>query len=56
LSSWWFLPAAVVTAGYMIFLSGKLWKNPDRAAARKLFFYTLLYLPVALGAFLVFVS
>ncbi|MGK0187977.1 MAG: protoheme IX farnesyltransferase, partial [Verrucomicrobiales bacterium] len=43
LSSWWFLPAAVVTAGYMIFLSGKLWKNPDRAAARKLFFYTLLY-------------
>lgn len=56
LSSWWFLPAALCTAGYMVMLSGKLWKHPDRAAARKLFFYTLLYLPVVLGAFLLFVS
>lgn len=56
LSSWWFLPAALATAGYMVMLSTRLWKHPDRPAARTLFFYTLLYLPVVLGAFLVFVT
>lgn len=56
LSSWWFLPPALLTAGYMVFLSFRLWKFPDRPTARKLFFYTLLYLPVVLGAFLVFVT
>ena len=56
LSSWWFLPAALVTGGYMALLAWRLWKSPDRSAARRLFFYTLLYLPVVLGAFLVFVS
>jgi heme o synthase len=56
LSSWWFLPPALVTAGYMVLLSFRLWKNPDRPTARKLFLYTLLYLPVVLCAFLIFVS
>jgi protoheme IX farnesyltransferase len=56
LSSWWFLPAALLSGGYMVLLAWRLWKRPDRPAARRLFFYTLLYLPVVLGAFLVFVS
>ena len=55
LSSWWFLPAALLTGGHMVGLAWRLWKRPERAAARRLFFYTLFYLPVVLGAFLVFI-
>ncbi len=46
----WFLPAAFVINGMLLWLAWKFLKTPDRPAARKLFFYTLMHLPLLLGA------
>ncbi len=46
----WFLPPALLLSGWLSFLALKFNRNPERPAARKLFFCTLMYLPLILIA------
>jgi protoheme IX farnesyltransferase len=50
----WFLPAACVINGILLWLAWKFLKTPDRPTARKLFFYTLMHLPLLLGVSMAF--
>jgi heme O synthase-like polyprenyltransferase len=52
-SSWWFAPMGLVLGGWLVWLSLKFLRVPERAAARRLFFATLLYLPAMLAAVLI---
>ena len=45
---WWFVPPAVLVSGWLCLLAVRFYSQPERASARKLFFCTLMYLPVVL--------
>lgn len=49
LAAWWACGVAAVAGLLTAWLSWKFYAAGDRAAARKLFFSTLIYLPVVLG-------
>jgi heme o synthase len=49
LTSFWFLPLALLVNAALLWLSWRFFVVRDRPSARKLFFFTLLYLPVMLG-------
>ena len=53
-TSWWFALPALLLGAWLLFLSVKFLKNPERASARKLFLATLLYLPAMLIPLLIF--
>ena len=44
----WFLPFALLLTGWMLWLAWRFFRVRDRASARKLFFCTLIYLPLVL--------
>jgi heme O synthase-like polyprenyltransferase len=44
----WFLPPALLLSGWLGWLALRFNRQPERAAARKLFFCTLAYLPLIL--------
>lgn len=44
-----FLPAALLVNAGLLWLAWKFFRIRDRASARRLFFFTLLYLPLILG-------
>lgn len=46
--AWLFLPPALLVTGWLCLLAIRFQKTPERGTARKLFFCTLLYLPVIL--------
>jgi heme o synthase len=46
--------AALVLGGWLTWLSVRFWRERTRAAARRVFLFTLLFLPLSLGALLVF--
>jgi protoheme IX farnesyltransferase len=48
-ASMWFLPPALAATAGMLWLSWRFSVTRDRASARRLFFFTLLYLPVMLA-------
>jgi protoheme IX farnesyltransferase len=48
-ASMWFLPLALATTSGLLWLSWRFFVVRDRASARKLFFFTLLYLPAMLA-------
>jgi heme O synthase-like polyprenyltransferase len=54
LASMWFLPLALATTLVLLWLSWRFFVVRDRPSARKLFFFTLLYLPVMLVLSMVF--
>jgi len=54
LTTVYFLPAALLVNLALLWLSWKFCQIRDRASARKLFFFTLLYLPLMLGLSMVF--
>ena len=49
-----FLPFALLANAGLLMLAWRFSKSRDRASARKLFFYTLLYLPLLLGISMMF--
>jgi protoheme IX farnesyltransferase len=49
-TQWWFLIPGVLLGGLMLYLAAKFRRSRERGDARKLFFYTLLYLPLILIA------
>ncbi|HWB03584.1 MAG TPA: heme o synthase [Verrucomicrobiales bacterium] len=51
-TSWIFAVPALLLGGWLVALSVQFLRVPDRGRARKLFFATLLYLPVMLAALL----
>jgi len=51
-TSWIFAIPALLLGGWLVWLSAQFLGNPERPRARKLFFATLLYLPVMLAALL----
>ncbi len=51
-SRWWFLAPGLICSGALTWLAWKFYGDRSVAAARKLFFGTLLYLPVVLLAVL----
>lgn len=53
IAHWWFVLPGVLTGGYVVMLALRFWKGRDVPSARKLFFGTLMYLPVALLAVLI---
>lgn len=53
-TSIWFLPLALLVNSALILFAWKFYKTRDHASARKLFFYTLLYLPLMLGLSMIF--
>lgn len=53
-TSMWFLPLALLINAGLILLAWRFFKVRDRVNARKLFFYTLLYLPLMLGLSMIF--
>jgi heme o synthase len=44
----WFLPPALLLSGWLCWLALRFNRQPERATARKLFFCTLMYLPLIL--------
>ncbi|MEZ0275875.1 MAG: heme o synthase [Roseimicrobium sp.] len=50
----WFLPATLLINGALLWLAWKFLKTRDRPTARKLFFYTLMHLPLLLGVSMAF--
>ena len=53
-ASWWFLPLSLLVNVGLLRFAWAFYANRDRATARKLFFFTLLYLPVMLALSMVF--
>ncbi|CAN5665339.1 heme o synthase [soil metagenome] len=53
-TSMWFLPLALLINVGLIFLAWQFYIARDRVSARKLFFYTLFYLPLMLGLSMIF--
>lgn len=53
ITRWWFVLPGALVAGWLVMLSQKFVKTPERATGRKLFFGTLIYLPIVLVAALV---
>ncbi|MEZ0387409.1 MAG: heme o synthase [Verrucomicrobium sp.] len=53
-TSVWFLPFGLLANLPLVWLAWKFRKVRDRAGARKLFFFTLMYLPIMLGISMVF--
>jgi protoheme IX farnesyltransferase len=53
-SSMWFLPPALAMTAGLLWLSWRFFGVRDRASARKLFFFTLLYLPAMLALSMMF--
>ena len=51
-TSWVFAVPALLLGAWLIHLSLRFLKNPERLRARRLFFATLLYLPAMLAALL----
>ncbi len=51
-SRWWFVVPGLLLAGWLVWLGLKFVGTPERTTARKLFFATLIYLPVVLVAVL----
>lgn len=51
-TSWYFTAPALLLGGWLVVLSLGFLRVPERARARKLFFATLIYLPVMLAALL----
>lgn len=49
-----FLGVATLLTGAMVVLAARFVRRPEREAARTLFFYTLIYLPLVLAAVMVF--
>jgi protoheme IX farnesyltransferase len=49
LTNFWFLPLALLVNAALLWFSRRFFVVRDRPSARKLFFFTLLYLPVMLG-------
>lgn len=47
-TSSWFLVPALLLNGVLLLMAGRFFKSRDRIAARKLFLFTLLYLPLLL--------
>jgi len=45
----WAVVLAVAVSVWMVWLAAKFWRDRSRDSARKLFLYTLLYLPISLG-------
>lgn len=54
LTGYWFLAPALVVNGVMILLAWKFCVQPERPVARRLFLYTLIYLPLMLGVSVLF--
>jgi protoheme IX farnesyltransferase len=54
LAGWGHGLASAAMGGFLVFLSVKFLVAPERQAARKVFFFTLLFLPVVLVSLLVF--
>lgn len=50
LTHYWFLAPALLVNAWLLLLSWRFLKTPDRPHARKLFLFTLLYLPLMLAA------
>ena len=46
--AWWFLPFAWVLTGWLCSLAWRFFRTRERTAARRLFFCTLIYLPLVL--------
>lgn len=46
--AWWFLPFAWVLTGWLCLLAWRFFRTRERTAARRLFFCTLIYLPLVL--------
>lgn len=46
--AWWFLPPALLLSGWLSWLALRFNRMPERPTARKLFFCTLMYLPLIL--------
>ncbi len=46
--AWWFLPLALLLAGWLCWLAWQFYRHRERPRARKLFFCTLMYLPAIL--------
>jgi protoheme IX farnesyltransferase len=53
-ASFWFLPFALLVNLVLLALAWKFYKVRDRVSARKLFFFTLMYLPLLLIISMVF--
>jgi heme O synthase-like polyprenyltransferase len=53
LTPWWFAIPGILLGLGMTFLALRFVKTRERSDARKLFLYTLLYLPVFLGIALI---
>lgn len=47
-AAWWAAIGMVLLGGYMCFLAYKFLQSSDRKDARKLFFFTLMYLPLVM--------
>ena len=50
LAAWWSVAVAILLSLWLVILSAAFLKSPSREAARKLFFATLIYLPIVLAA------
>ena len=48
MASWWWLVAALILGARMVMLARRFGQEGERGSARRLFLYTLLYLPLAL--------
>lgn len=53
LAAWWSVGAAILLSLWLVILSLVFLKSPSREAARKLFFATLIYLPIVLTALVI---
>lgn len=54
LTSWWFVLPSLAVNGLLLVKAWRFYRVRDRLAARKLFLFTLLHLPLMLGLTLVF--
>ena len=55
-AGWFFVVPALLLGLWLLLLSYQFYRQPERSRARKLFFATLLYLPVMLGSLLLCVK
>ncbi len=51
---WPFIPLALLVNAGLLLFAWRFYQTPDRAHARKLFFYTLIYLPLMLAVSMIF--
>jgi protoheme IX farnesyltransferase len=53
LAGWLYAAVAFLASGFYAYAAFAFLQAPDRRTARKLFFYSLLYLPIVLGALII---